>query len=306
MSFFNKGGSHVQSSPKFALLFCSCPQCWVSGRGVTTSSLSCSSSWTTTRSWRSLSRIGSTCSTGTPSSSMRVTLWALMGAGGNCHEHMQDTPLHFFAFLGFSPSRSVGHGPLRQQALFRTCLALFRDILFFFGGHFGSEVSCGSSMASASWASLRGGEPCSTLTQDTFTWFLPFPMLSNRTCLFCPAPSPDQQPSPPWSWHPSLEHDGGLCDVDQHILSGFLQLQVSYQAMYLFFARVVDIENDELRVSVLFACSSVRDSGHDELRVCLVFLLFRSAPDEFFFLRHELKQMAPEWLEAPFTTPSSC
>ena len=35
--------------PKFALLFCSCPQCWVSGRGVTTSSSSCSSSWRTTR-----------------------------------------------------------------------------------------------------------------------------------------------------------------------------------------------------------------------------------------------------------------
>ena len=61
-------GSHVQASllPKFALLFCSCPQCRGSGRGVTTSSSSCSSSWTTTRSWRSLARIGSTCSTGTP------------------------------------------------------------------------------------------------------------------------------------------------------------------------------------------------------------------------------------------------
>ena len=27
-----------------------------------------------------------------PEPSMRVTLWALMGAGGNCHEHMQDAP----------------------------------------------------------------------------------------------------------------------------------------------------------------------------------------------------------------------
>ena len=52
--------------------------------------------------------------------------------------------------------------------------------------------------------------------------------------------------------------------------------------MYLSFERVVDIENDELRVSVLFACSSVRYSGNDELRVCLVFLLFRSAHDKFF------------------------
>ena len=94
---------------------------------------------------------------------------------------------------------------------------------------------------------------------------------------------------PLWFWHPSLEHDGGPCDVDQHILSGFLQSQVSYQAMYLSFARVVDIENGELRVSVLFACFSVRYSGNDELRVCLVFLLFRSAPNEFF---------CPSWVEA--------
>ena len=110
---------------------------------------------------------------------MRVTVWVLMGAGGNCHEHMQDTPLHFFAFLGFfSPTRSVCHGPLRQQAPFRTCLALFRVILLYFGG-------------------------------------------------------------------------------------------------------LLDIEHDELRVSVLFACSSVRYSGDDKFRVCLVFLLFRSTPNVF-------------------------
>ena len=100
----------------------------------------------------------------------------------------------------------------------------------FFGGHFGSEVSCSGSMASATWA------------QNSFTCFLLF---------LVPVPSPDQQPSPPWSWHPSLEHDGGLCDVDQHIVSGFLQLQLSSQAMCGSFARVVDIENDELRVSAV-------------------------------------------------------
>ena len=61
--------------PKFALLFCSCPQCWVSGRGVTTSSSSCSSSWRTTRSLRSHARIGSTCSIGTPSSRTLQCAW---------------------------------------------------------------------------------------------------------------------------------------------------------------------------------------------------------------------------------------
>ena len=33
-----------------------------------------------------------------PDPTMRVTLWALMGAGGNCHEYIQDTPLHLFLF----------------------------------------------------------------------------------------------------------------------------------------------------------------------------------------------------------------
>ena len=191
------------------------------------------------------------------------------------------TAPHFcFSRFFHLQSRSVCHGPLRQQALFRTRLALFRDISLFLGGHFGSEVSCGGFRRIVGVASWRRA----LFNSHTryIHMVLPFPVLSNTICLLCPAPSRDQQPSPPWSWHPSLGHDGGLCDVDQHILSGFLQLQVSYQAMYLPFARVVDVENDELRVSVLFACSSVRYSGIDELRVCLVFLLFRSAPNEFF------------------------
>ena len=62
VGFFKKEG------PNLRCCSCSCPQCWVSGRGVTTSTSSCSSSWTTTRSWRSLVQIGSTCRTGTPSS----------------------------------------------------------------------------------------------------------------------------------------------------------------------------------------------------------------------------------------------
>ena len=31
-----------------------------------------------------------------PDPAMRVTIWALMGAGGNCHEYIQDTPRHLF------------------------------------------------------------------------------------------------------------------------------------------------------------------------------------------------------------------
>ena len=63
---------------------------------------------------------------------------------------------------------------LGEKRVLQPCtrLPLFRNLFMFLGplacGHFGSEVSCGSSMASATSASLRGGEPCSILTQYTF------------------------------------------------------------------------------------------------------------------------------------------
>ena len=34
-----------------------------------------------------------------PDPAMRVTLWALMGAGGNCHEHIHYTSPHSFSFF---------------------------------------------------------------------------------------------------------------------------------------------------------------------------------------------------------------
>ena len=143
-----KRGSHVQSShlPKFAPLFWSCPRCRVSGRGVTTSSLSCSSSWTTTRSYRSLAQIGSKCSIGTPSSpdpAMRVTLWALMGAGGKCHEYIQDTLLHLsFSVEKECISEMTERCLLGEKSFLQPCarLPLFRNLFKFLGplacGHF--------------------------------------------------------------------------------------------------------------------------------------------------------------------------
>ena len=79
-----------------------------------------------------------------------------------------------------------------------------------------------------------------------------------QDCLFCFTPSPEQHRLPPWSWCPSPGHDGGQCDVGQHILLLFFRLLVSCQAMYLSTARVEDIGSDELQVSVYCACSSVR------------------------------------------------
>ena len=46
----------------------------------------------------------------------------------------------------------------------------------------------------------------------SIAWFhmvLSRSVMSNRTCLFYLAQSLDQQWMPPWSWHPSPEHDGG-------------------------------------------------------------------------------------------------
>ena len=80
-----------------------------------------------------------------PDPAMRVTLWALVGAGGNCHEQVQDTLPHFSAFQEvFAMDRFVSK---RSSA---HVLRSFAISYCFFGGHFGSEVSCGSSMASAS------------------------------------------------------------------------------------------------------------------------------------------------------------
>ena len=69
-----------------------------------------------------------------PEPSMRVTLWALMGAGGNCHEHMQDAgerhscplrPRWLLRRLGHEQSMAApvfgrmgssrSHGPLRRE-----------------------------------------------------------------------------------------------------------------------------------------------------------------------------------------------
>ena len=36
-----------------------------------------------------------------PDPAMRVTFWALMGAGGNCHEYIQNTSLRSFSFFKF-------------------------------------------------------------------------------------------------------------------------------------------------------------------------------------------------------------
>ena len=63
---------------------------------------------------------------------------------------------------------------------------------------------------------MSSGYPADSLLRGFLMASL-WSVLSNRTCLFCSAPSPDQQPSPPWSGHLLPEHDGGLCDVGQHI-----------------------------------------------------------------------------------------
>ena len=61
------------------------------------------------------------------------------------------------------------------------------------------------------------GVTCLCVFHMVLLWFV----LSNRTCLLYSAPSLDQQRLPPWFWHPSSGHDGGLCDVVQHIISLF-------------------------------------------------------------------------------------
>ena len=203
------------------------------------------------------------------------------------------------------PSRSVCHGPLRQQALFRTCLALFRDILLFFGGHFGSEVSCGSSMASVSWASLLGGEPCSTLTQDTFTWFF-----LSLCCQIGPVFSV------PLRHQTSSHRRHGLGILHRGMTAAYVMLtNTFYRASCSckcrirpcicplhawWISRMTNFECLSCFLALPFGTVEMTDFE------CVLCSCSSVQLPMSFFVRHESKQMAPEWMEAPFTTPSSC
>ena len=111
-SFFLCGGSHVQSSllPKFALLFLLVStmlgiRAWGDDLVVvlfefldddTKLAQSCTD-WLFVQRW---------C-TFVPDPAMRVTLWALMGAGTRCNEHTQDSSLR--SIFGFSSSHCSMH-----------------------------------------------------------------------------------------------------------------------------------------------------------------------------------------------------
>ena len=102
--FFFNGGSHVQSSllPNFALLFLLVStmlglRAWGDDLNVvlfefldddTKLAQSCTD-WLYVQHWYTV----------VPNPAMRVTLWALMGAGGNSYEYIQDTSLRSFSFL---------------------------------------------------------------------------------------------------------------------------------------------------------------------------------------------------------------
>ena len=107
------GGSHVQSSllPEFALLFLHVSTCLDSRRGVTTSSSSCSGSWRTTRSLRSLVQIGSTCSIGTPSSRTCNARDAL-GADGSTRELSRAHSFHIASLPASISSAALLRGDL--------------------------------------------------------------------------------------------------------------------------------------------------------------------------------------------------
>ena len=133
---------------------------------------------------------------------------------------------------------------------------------------------------------LLGGEPCSTLTQDTSTWF----------CL-----SPCCQIGPVFSVplrHQTSSHRRhGLGILHRDITAGYVMLTNTFRRAFCsckcrirpcicplhawWISRMTNFE------CVLCSCSSVQ------------------LPMSF-FVHHESKQMAPEWVEAPFTTPSSC
>ena len=228
-----------------------------------------------------------------PDPAMRVTLWALTGTGGKCHEHMQDSPLHFFAFPGFSPSRSVCHGPLRV-------LRSFAKSYCFLAVIWDQKSPCGSSVASASWASLLG-----TLTHDTFTWFC-----LSQCCQIGPVFSVPLR-------HPTSSHRRhGLGILHRGMTAGCVMLtNTLYRAFCSckcrirpcicplhawWISRMTNFECPSCLLALLF--STVEMTNFE----CVLCSCSSVQLPMSFFVRHESKQMAPEWMEAPFTTPSSC
>ena len=92
-----------------------------------------------------------------PDPAMRVTVWALIGAGGKCNNHSQDTPHLFLSVEKNYISEMTERCFLGEKRVLQPCtrLPLFRNLFYVSGiiclrSFFGSEVSCGSSMASAS------------------------------------------------------------------------------------------------------------------------------------------------------------
>ena len=104
-----------------------------------------------------------------------------MEAGTHCNEHIHYTPPQSFPFFSVAflctttataqagSAVPTGSGCCRHFHIFRFCTTCYCFWGHFVRGHFGSEVYCGSSMASASSASLHGGEPCPTLTLKPFS-----------------------------------------------------------------------------------------------------------------------------------------
>ena len=240
-----------------------------------------------------------------PEPSMCVTLWALMGAGGNCHEHMQDTPLHFLAFLGFSHSRSVCHGPLRQQALFRTCLALFRDIFLFL-----AVIWDQKSLAAVRWHPRRG-----RLSVEASLVQLSHKIHSHGFCLsLCCQIGPVF--SVPLRHQTSSHRRHGLGILRWSTTAGYVMLTNTFYRAFCsckcrirpcicplhawWISRMTNFECLSCLLALPFGTVEMTNFE------CVLCSCSSVQLPMIFSVRHESKQLAPEWMEAPFTTPSSC
>ena len=92
-------------------------------------------------------------------------------AGTHCNEHIHDTPPLYFCLLFLraflcTTTATAQAGSAEPTRCFFATRCCFSG--HFVRGHSGSEDYDGSLPASVSCAPLRGGEPCETLTQDTF------------------------------------------------------------------------------------------------------------------------------------------
>ena len=234
-----------------------------------------------------------------PDPAMRVTLWALVGAGGNCHEHMQDTLPTFLLFKKCLPwtASSASALPHMLCALSRYLIVFWRSfwirsLLRQFDGF--------RIVGVASWRRALFNSHTRYIHR----------VLPSLCCQIGPVFSV------PLRHQTSSHRRHGLGILHRGMTAGYVMLTNTFYRAFCsckcrirpcicplhawWISRMTNFEC--LSCLLALPCGSVEMTNLE----CVLCSCSSAQLPMSFFVRHESKQMAPEWVEAPLSTPSSC